>query len=344
MGTDTMKIDRILVIALTLLVSFGAAARNRAVLIGVSEYPEGSGWCRLSSRNDIALLRDRLGDGTAVTVLEDAQATRLGIVQALRNAVNASEKGDTVFVHFSGHGQQMMPSENDDLEVDGLDEAIIPYDAKKDWSPSYDGRNHLRDDEFSDIIDDLRRKLGPDGLVIVSLDACHSDSMDKDADLGAETGGTVYRGTSDVFGENVTDEALRSRYRQDTSPIPSGDEADVVYISACKTHSRNAEITLEDGTGYGSLSYAVAEALASAGIKNPALFIDSVVVSMDRIVPYQEPGVRTSFEYAPPEIGRQTIPVNSTEPSNHKKENRWVVYALLAMMIFGTALWIMKRR
>ena len=172
---------RLTVILLVLLLAIPVTAQKKAILIGVSDYPNGSGWCKLNAHNDVTLLRDLLYLDWDVTVLEDRRATYNGIVSTLNKAAKLTSLGDTVLIHFSGHGQQMLPSEEDPLhDPDMLDEAIVPYDAQKDWSPNYTGQNHLRDNEFGGIIDAIRKKVGTSGLVIVVLDAReHGHRQDK---------------------------------------------------------------------------------------------------------------------------------------------------------------------
>lgn len=335
------KIATILIILFTFMM---AAAQNTAVLIGVSVYPEGSGWCKINAHNDISLLKTRVGKSANIIILEDFQATHDNIVNTLKGVAQSSQKGDTVFVHFSCHGQQMLPLMQDISEVDGLDEAIIPYDAQIEWSESYDGRHHLRDNELSGIVNELRSHIGPDGLVVVSLDACHSDSMDKDASDKIERNGTIYRGTTDVFGENVTDEALKKRYWRDTTTISSEGQAPVVYLSACKSQSKNAEIVLKDGTGCGSLSYAVSEALSSHGLNDIKSFLDCVVKSMSGLVPYQDPGIRASFRYEIPAENPDTDETMSIIEASSNNLNRCITYAVLGILALVSAVLLFCKR
>ena len=59
------------VILLWLLIAFPAIAHKKAILIGVSDYPAGSGWCKLNAHNDVTLLEKMLSPDWDVTVLED---------------------------------------------------------------------------------------------------------------------------------------------------------------------------------------------------------------------------------------------------------------------------------
>lgn len=42
-------------------------------------------------------------------------------------------------------------------------------------------------------------KTGENGFIIAIIDACHSDSMDKDAD---DSNPSTYRGTDEIFGSH----------------------------------------------------------------------------------------------------------------------------------------------
>lgn len=325
-------------------VAITSIARNKAVLIGVSNYPEGSGWCKLNAHNDLTLLRSVLSSEWEVTILEDRQATYDGIVSLLDKTAKSTSLGDTVLIHFSGHGQQMLPIEADPLhDPDMLDEAIIPYDAKKDWSPDYTGKNHLRDNEFGGLIDAIRNKAGGDGLVVVILDACHSDSMQRDPDGDVDTTG-VYRGTSDIFGKVITDDAIKKRFNRDTSKIEINHNAAVAYLSACQANSRNAEITRPDGKGYGSLSYAVAGALKDGGVKDMKAFLDRVVEAMDTLVPYQHPGIRSSFEYQRPDNTKVDTPIASTENKKEGHTKAYIIAIVAAFALLLFVIWRMRRK
>ena len=335
---------RLTVILLWLLLAFPLTAQKKAILIGVSDYPEGSGWCKLNAHNDVTLLGSILSPIWDISILEDRQATHNGIVALIEKTAKSTSLGDTVLIHFSGHGQQMLPLEADPLhDPDMLDEAIIPYDANKDWSPDYAGQNHLRDNEFGGLIDAIRNKAGVGGLVVVVLDACHSDSMPRV--LGAPAG-TIegYRGTSDIFGKEISDEAIKNRFKRDTSKIEINNNAAVVYLSACQANSRNAEITSSEGIGYGSLSYAVAGVLKDGDVKDMNVFLDRVVMAMDTLVPYQTPGIRASFEYQRPDNSEVETPTTSIESKqeDHSKAYTIAIVAAFALLMFF--IWRMRRK
>jgi hypothetical protein len=102
--------------------------------------------------------------GFEVTRLLDDEATKAAMVDAFRSVIGAAEKGDIVVITFSGHGTYV-PDLNGD-EVDGLDEALCPYDIQT-------GGEALIDDEIHTLF--AARKPGV-RLVLIS-DSCHSGTV-----------------------------------------------------------------------------------------------------------------------------------------------------------------------
>lgn len=152
-------------------------AKKRALLIGISHYPQTPKsnpctWTNIHGCNDVRLLRGTLQkQGFRITTLTNAQATASHIRRALKRLCQQAAKGDMVVIHFSGHGQPFEDLSGD--EADGWDEAIVPYDAKKCYSRTYTGQCHIIDDELERYINSLRTTVGPRGFVYVVLDACH---------------------------------------------------------------------------------------------------------------------------------------------------------------------------
>lgn len=320
-------------------------ARNKAVLIGIANYPDTSGWQKLSSRNDIQLLKNTFPPDWEIWILEDEKATRNGIVSLLESIAEHTRPGDTVFIHFSGHGQQMIPIEDNGSEPDFLDEALVPFDALQQYTPSYHGENHLRDDEFASLVTKIRSKAGRQGFVMVSLDACHSDSMQKGEDDSAPSNEIIYRGSAEIFGKNVTEKDIKKRYTRDTSRITATDKADVVFLSACQAHSQNQEIKIDD-TGYGSLSYAMARALEQHGFSNMDTLLNKVVFAMDQLVPYQYPGIRTSFNYQRPKLNKKSARPAPVQQPATARNRLWPIIAtplLFCLTLTAIALWKKKR-
>lgn len=122
---------------LALLLPLGAAeAADRALLIGLDRHADQ----RLDARkgtpaaNDLAamrlLLSTRLGFAVPdIRSLADEEATGDAIRAAMREwLVDGTTPGDRAFLYFAGNGY-FTPDESGD-EADGLDEGLVPYDAR----------------------------------------------------------------------------------------------------------------------------------------------------------------------------------------------------------------------
>lgn len=245
-------------LVLTLLFSALTAAeqRNRALLTAVGTYPEGSGWAKIHAANDIGIvvpmLRTKGFSEKDIAVLQNEQATKSAVCGALRRLAADSRRGDRIYIHFSCHGQQMADDNGD--EPDGLDEALIPYDAPRRYTPGvYEGENHLRDDEFGELLDALRLKVGEKGSVVAVLDACHSGTGDRDND------DEVYvRGTSYIFAPPGFAPARQTGDRVVYDIRTAAGMAPLTVIAACRPDQLNYEYrSPEDGRYYGSLTHAL---------------------------------------------------------------------------------------
>lgn len=285
---------RSLISLFCILMCLSAAARNRALLIGIGEYPESSGWEKISAANDMKLLSSTL-KGYDITILQDEKATYSGIKNAFAQFTAKCTPGDTVIVHFSCHGQQMVQEkENIQEEQDRLDEALVPFDAQRKLSSSYKGENHLRDDEFGLMIDRLRERVSNKGLVIVLLDACHSDTAFRSAE--DEEKHIIIRGARDIFGADDEGQYDPLKYKKPLVMIQKSDQlSDVLYISACKAYQVNRE-TIQNGIGYGSLTYSFCQMYSETCLQNLSAMVTTVKKDMGKIVPAQNVGISASFE------------------------------------------------
>ena len=129
-------------------------ATKRALIIGIGTYPDESGWSTISGDKDIAIVeKTLLANGFKqddIAVLANSQATHDAIVHSFETLVQSSQKGDIVYIHFSGHGQLITDTNGD--EPNGFDESWIPYDARKVFTKGiYEGENHLVDDQLNEI-------------------------------------------------------------------------------------------------------------------------------------------------------------------------------------------------
>lgn len=248
---------------ISVMLPLGAQTR-RALLIGLGQYADAE-WTRIHGDRDVALIKPLLQKAgfRNIQTLVNHQATKKGIVSAFSRLAAHCRPGDVVYVHFSGHGQQMTDREGD--EKDHWDECWIPYDAQLKYGSEDDGRFHLTDDEINRLLGNIRNKVGQKGRILVTVDACHSG----DATRGEE--GEVYRGTSERF-------VLPS---QNTSSFVRRNPEDWITLSACRDYQRNAEAKTPTGF-YGKLTAAICEVLQNGKTLSNGQFYDRICSFFER--------------------------------------------------------------
>ncbi|MDR0864257.1 MAG: caspase family protein [Candidatus Symbiothrix sp.] len=234
----------------------GFARTNRALVVAISNYPDHSSWNTIHADNDrkilLPVLRKQGFSEKNISVLKDEQATKKQIVTALQLLGKNAKPGDVVFIHFSCHGQQMEDDNGD--EPDGLDESLVPYDAKMFFnSGKYEGENHLRDDELEKYLLAIRKKLGNKGNLIVSLDACHSQSGSR----GDEEEEEFVRGTAVIFSRNAGYKGTNTKEYKDVPLVQTNGLSPLTVLSACKSYQNNYEYKADNGIYYGTLTYAI---------------------------------------------------------------------------------------
>lgn len=329
-----MSMRRWLVVSLFFVTLLCSAQQRRALLVGVANYPEESGWRKIHADNDVSLLESVLSSSFSIKSILDEKATLDNILKELAGLKNATCHGDTVLVSFSCHGQQMIAVGKE--ESDSLDEALIPYDAKVKYSSDYHGENHLRDDVLSEHIFRLRKSAGSDGLVIVLLDACHSGDSFRDTKEMEN-----FRGGYPVFGPDSTVRAVHKDLKNVVGVAKSDGISDVLFMSACQSYQLNAEYKVSEDKWYGSLTYAFIKAYEKDGLNSlPSLCADirSYVESFNKST-RQSPEFATTIDALQILEGKQdTTIVEIYDSGNHDGADTqiyWIVglAILLAVII-----------
>lgn len=274
-----------------LLIFFSAPvfAEKYGIIVAIGAYLPKTGWSTISSVNDVPLIKQSLlsqgFEEKNITTLIDAEATKLGIITALEKLTAKIKPGDIVVFHYSGHGQQIFDDNGD--EVDGKDEALVPYDAWVRYTFNYKGENHLRDDELGTILANFRNKLGKTGQLMVVLDSCHS---------GSSTRGRKSRGGEATFApENwqplAQDKTKGSAMMERVKIAP--DAAPFVLITGASADELNYEYE-----GFGSLSYALSKAMTELGTHFTYRQLFSKIAStMNVISPRQTPTIEGDVDY-----------------------------------------------
>ena len=225
------------------MVASADAATRRALVIGIGPYPTESGWAKINGDKDIPYVEEMLllngFQKKGITELKNEQATYAAICQHMESLIATAQSGDFVYIHFSGHGQQITDLNGD--EDEGFDEAWIPYDAQFAYQKGvYEGQNHILDDQLNGWLHRLRQQVGEKGKIVVVADACHSGDGTRSSEEMEQQ--YVIRGTSDTF----IIPASRRTSTGTSYPI------EWVSISACKPYQCNFEYK-----GMGSLTYAL---------------------------------------------------------------------------------------
>lgn len=244
---------------LSLMLSLSATAQTkRALVIGLGQQ-EDKEWNKINGDKDVPYVLGYLKNAgfKSITTLINQKATKAGIVAGFKKMVSVSKPGDIVYVHYSGHGQQMTDIHND--EADGLDECWIPYDAYRFACAKDHGEKHLTDDEINFYLNAIRKKVGNKGKILVAIDACHSG----DATRGEEE---VVRGVEEVF------QAIKAFFVKEEVANPSAQPLAErwITISACKSDQVNLEMKKPT---VGKLTYALSKLLEENPAGNNAEFM-----------------------------------------------------------------------
>lgn|GEM_PF-6168663 len=250
---------------------------KHALVVAISEYSPSSGFRHIDADNDLKIIMKLLKQQgfTDTIILTNARATKEGFIEAYRKLRSNIQPGDIIYIHFSTHGQQIQDLGGD--EIDGLDEAIALYDSQSRGSNEYRGQNHLTDDEFGEMIEQLRKSLGKQGDILVMIDACHSGSMSRGLDTVIIRGGyppITIPGQDSIVRTRGSNDAIRSAEGSKSVGMFSNlnhnkrdDLANYVIISACE----NSEISSEfyyNHNYFGPLTWAFLTALLNNSSEN----------------------------------------------------------------------------
>ncbi|HEX6900961.1 MAG TPA: caspase family protein [Thermoanaerobaculia bacterium] len=271
-----------------------------ALLVGINEYPNFDPAKSLKGCvNDAETMKQVLVESFKfpedhITLLTNGQATRAGILQAMRDLAAEAGEGDIVVFHYSGHGSRMPDREGD--EPDGWDETIVPYDSGRDPLPNLD----ISDDEIYVWLHSLTRKTSKVTLI---FDSCHSGSM-----------------TRDVFASGVRglEEERRPLEQLPPSPIPLeargllDGKRDLgasgllplgsryAFFAGCRPNEQSFEVReVSSGEHHGALTFHLVRELAAArpGTTCRDVF-EAVAPRVTSLVPDQHPQLEGARDLA----------------------------------------------
>ena len=258
------------------------AQQKHALLIGISDYPQykdsDASWSCIHGANDVQLLSPILSkQGFKVSVLTNKSATHSAIEKSLKKLSQSIHSGDIVYIQLSGHGQAVEDESGD--EADGWDEAFIPYDAKRCYiENSYQGENHLLDDELNSYLNAIRKNVGENGIVYVVIDACHAGASYR----GNEIEDSVYiRGTDIGFSKSGKQYAPKIDKRGNIRISTENGMAPIVMLEACRSYKVNTEIK-QNGQYYGPMSYYICQQLLTTTLSFDTKWIEEVRKNMNK--------------------------------------------------------------
>lgn len=279
---------------------------KRALIIAIGDYPDSLGWGKISSTNDVPLIKCALeGQGfneQNITLITDRKATKSGIINAMNTLIRAANKGDIIVVHYSGHGQQISDDNGD--EIDKLDETLVSWDAPAYYYKGYTGDKHLRDDEFGELISALRIRVGPDGQVLVFMDSCHSGTGTRGEKPAVKVRGGVDPLIIPDFESVTSTGSTESEKGFGMNETPAGTRgsgggmAPMVLFAGASFNELNYETLDENGNGVGSLSFSITKVFSEMeqGMTYRTLF-NKVHASMSTVAPRQTPMLEGDIDY-----------------------------------------------
>lgn len=245
--------------------TFGQAnSEVRALLVGVGEpSAEDGAWVSLSASRDLTrlarALRARGVQEQGLRVLEADEATAAGILQSIEQHLATAPPGSQVLLHFSGHAEQIADDGAD--EPDGLDEAWVPHGAR-----TGDDDSLLRDDTIGAALDAVRLALGPQGSVVVTVDACHGAGTLRGMDAQPRAHAGV----------------LESRDGPSLAPL--------VVLAATRSGSEAREVTDANGRLVGAFTAALADVLvARPSVRTWGAVFERVRARMRGVLPGVQP-------------------------------------------------------
>jgi hypothetical protein len=243
------------------------AQTKRALLVAIENYPEQNGWNPINSLRDVVMLKDVLlrqdFKEANINVLTDAHATKLNIIKAIDRLIETVKKGDIVLIHFSSHGVQI-EDDDDDEEIDGKDESIVPFDAVYSADTSQFNKladSYFRDDLFGEKMTLLRNRLGKSGDVLVSIDACHSGTGTRGKPTTRGGKPALVSGNFNKRNKAGTDTA--GVFKEKIVTLLNDDAASYVVISGAQADELNDECYDDEERPVGSLSYALSKTLST---------------------------------------------------------------------------------
>jgi len=274
---------KLILLSAVFIFSFASAQQKHALIIAIGDYPMVEGrannWPDLSSVNDVTLvskmLKEQQFNSENIKLLKDQDATVPNIEKAFEELIKNAQMGDIIYIHYSGHGQQVPDLESGNNkhfhadEHDGWDEALVTYHApvKFEEEQGYNYEHHFVDDQFNYYVNRLREKIGKTGQIIIILDSCHSGTGTRGADGQGIVRGTGIPCAPKGYKPRISGDLSRNEHTENDFDYSSNTNLGVLTVfSGCKANQSNYEyVDRKTGTPYGSLSYFLVKSMTQLG-------------------------------------------------------------------------------
>ncbi len=251
---------------------------RRAVLFAVGEFVDSKLAPLDGTRNDMALIYDRLtahgnvsperivvladGDGSEFAPgVKRIEPTCANFTHTVKRLADAQKKNDVLFIFVSTHGQSRTTLTEKTVDskknkVETRRSFLYPKDGVAQTDAV--GDNGETEDEFARLakannliptLELLKELQKSEGKVVVIIDACQSE-------IGSETWN--FNSEFDEWAKNLREDAHKS----DAAKIAYAD-SNMTILTACSSGQTSRQITVGDKT-YGAFTYAFAEGLGGA--------------------------------------------------------------------------------
>jgi len=211
------------------------------------------------------------GPGSELPLTPESRPTYENIVAAWQRVMETANKGDVVYIHYSGHGGRsvtLFPA----FKSNGLDESLAPCDINQPLTGRY-----LRDVEIAVLLKQMaQREL----LTTLVLDSCHSGSATRGDEAQARRGDT--HDTLPRAGQSADNSAVASRADLEAMAkhlassargvdeswriAPGGAAASLTtIIAACRPHESSYEYAVDGKHRRGALTYFWLDTLRQRG-------------------------------------------------------------------------------
>ncbi|KAJ3227284.1 Ca(2+)-dependent cysteine protease [Clydaea vesicula] len=177
--------------------------------------------------------------------------TKANMLEAFKWLMEDVQAGDSLYIHYSGHGSQQ-EEDGDDYEEDGMDDTLVPLDFQEN--------GQIVDDDLNDL---LVKSLPEGAKLTVFMDCCHSGTI---LDLPY---------TFDKNGTLSNDPKMG---------LLGASKGEIVMISGCMETQTSADAKIA-GMATGAMSYALLKTIQDKGAKiSGRQLLESIRVHLITIV------------------------------------------------------------